>query len=396
MALALLNALLYGAFRRSELWMRQHVVKLGWLLTHDRKAARVFYCAAFLPGILLRIALLWLGCKFFRARDSALASPPINDSKPLPQGYFGFACQTNPVKRAIIETLSAAVGIAILWWIAVDRLDAVAALGMAGAGGVDAVAAAVTHLMSRGNVWLWIYLSFCVANTLLPPIPENMRRRAAMAILVALLIGLGISLEIENPSLLAATVDSLLQGIALIMALSTLVNLALALALGTLEALIEAVTGHSATIRDGNLITMTRQEARQSQPAEPQAKPDKVAVSRAGKTPRSLLDLPLPVPGPPGVEPVSKRVAAVVRQPPPVKDSPRAAPPVVEVTLPPVEPAQAPPQDIGEPGDLIAPFERPFAPDDSAIDADDEDWDDDDAAGFARPFSRARPKRDDD
>ena len=353
--------------------MRQHVVKVGWLLTHDQNTALIFYCAAFLPGVTLRAALVWLGMRILRAKDMRLQLPRGGANEPLPPGFLLLLGGAHPLKRLIIELLPVLAGLTALWLIATYAIDVSAALALTYAGGVDAIGRGIARLTGASDFWLWIYLAFTLSNILLSQPPKLSQRGGVLSVAFVALICVGTALALGALLDVSSLVDGLLRGLALLFAFATGINLALALALGTIEAVIERITGHNATFHDGAFVAVKRDDA----PAEKRRENDASALERrkALNAPRSLLELPLPLPGPPGVEPVSKPVAAVHAAPAPKHQTvAKARDPIVEKSTrrrASASPKQRARKDAPA-SDEVAPFSRPFV----AAPFDDDEWDD--------------------
>ena len=114
-------------------------------------------------------------------------------------------------------------------------------------------------------------------------------------------------------AILGSNLRRLLSNLAFVLFATSIINVVMALALGLLEAIIERVTGHSATFDDGKMITRTRQKALTERGGrERRSRPTRRDAPKPDKPIRSIYALPLPIPGPPGKEPVSKPVAAVL------------------------------------------------------------------------------------
>ena len=380
-----LGLLFYG-LRRSAHWLHQHIFKVGWLLTDSFRTTTLLYYILFLPGILLHETCLWLLAGLLRLRaERAIRFPETQEIGEMRLNFIRLSPQSGRLRANIILIMPLMLGIGALWLLAeyVFRWEVV--LARAGAGGIDALAGALQAALGTADFWLWFYLAFTIANTMFPALAllSQGRHKAIAALL--LVVGAWIAWSLD-----AAASQALLQilGMAVLQVLAF--NLLVVAILGTFEALFERATGRSATFADGKMIAMTRAEAQafragqraDKTPAAPSAKP---------KPLRSIYDLPLPIPGPPGREPISRQVVSVVMPPaetpaPPVVEPPPAPPPAQKPAPPPEPP---PLQTIRERQD--APFSRPFVPGDSEI--DDERWraDEDDAtadsSGFARPFA---------
>ena len=283
----------------------------------------IFYYTAFLPGILLHEFIYWLAAGIVNVRATRSIQLPQNDEvRELQLGFVKLARQVGPIKRTFIEFAPLLAALTGLWLIATDLLQLESVLALASAGGLDNFAQAVRALTTKADFWLWFYLVFTVANTMVPAWPKNLQSRK-LPYLFAALIAVGFVLfgqaNLIQPEV-TNTFQRLLSSLSLILLLVTAINLAMVLALGILESIIERLTGHSATFVDGKLVTMTRQEARNLQEKRKQQIPKRrpPAVQAKPETPiRSIYALPLPIPGPPGEEPISKSVVAVLEMPPP-------------------------------------------------------------------------------
>ncbi len=318
MALTSLLLLLFVIFRRSEQWMHQHIFKVGWLLTHNRKTTVVFYYTAFLPGIALHELCRWLTAGILNVRATRTAQLPEHDEiGELQLSLVQISPNARAPKQMIIEGAPVIVAFAALWLIATDVLDLEATLRIATGGGVADIGRAIASLAAQPDFWLWFYLMFTIANTMLPSISQELRNRRRV-ICVAILTGafaIGLGSNIEGMAILGSNARGLLSSLSFVLFATSIINVVMALALGSTEAIIERVTGHSATFDGGKMITRTRQQAlteRRDRKPERRSRPARRDASKAERPIRSIYALPLPIPGPPGKEPVSKPVAAVL------------------------------------------------------------------------------------
>lgn len=381
MSLAFALGALFLLFRQIERWLHQHIFKVGWLLSDSFSITTILYYIVFLPGIVLHEAALWLAALTMRARaQGSIAFPAAQDIGELRLNFVRLADDTGRLKRYVIGLCPLAAGLAALWAIAAHIFRWDELLTQAGAGSLDGLAAALDSFLGTADVWLWFYLAFVIANTMFPQLKRESRRREKLLALVAappLAYGvwrLGLSV---NPGL-AAAIEGLMSGLLVIIAQICLVNLAMLLMLGAVEALVERLSKRSASFRDGKMITMTADQARANQAAQPdQPRP---AKSRSMPRLRSIYDLRLPIPGPPGDEPVSRSAAAIL-------DIDQPAP---------AEPPEPPsPAADAERINYAAPFDRPFATREATrMPSDDWQADQDEASPpNPRVFmpSRARP-----
>lgn len=365
--------LLFVAFRRAERWLHQHIFKVGWLLTNNFQITTILYYSLFLPGIVLHELCVWLLAGLLRVRaERAISFPAAQEIGELRLNFIRLSPQAGRIRTFIISLAPLAAGIFALWLLAEGVFRWGTALAPLDVGGIDALARALQTVVRTADFWLWFYLAFVIANTMFParPLLQSRRHKAVAALALLLLAHLAWTVDSAFSLALLASL-----GVALLQVLAF--NLLVVAGLGTAESLIERVTGKSASFVDGKMIAMSREEARAwraeqrraSSSGQPRPKP---------KTFRTIYDFPLPIPGPPGREPVSRRAVTVVMQ-----SAPEAPP----------RPSTQPPSIDALRASKEVPFSRPFTPGESPI--ENEHWQDDpddsptDAAGFARPFSRA-------
>ena len=90
-------------------------------------------------------------------------------------------------------------------------------------------------------------------------------------------------------------------------------NIFMTMILGTVESLIERVTGHSATFKNGKMITMTRAEMlEQKEREQKRAIRARRRQEKQMSGPPTIYHFPLSIPGPPGDEPVTQGATAVI------------------------------------------------------------------------------------
>ncbi len=438
MALTSLLLLLFAIFRRSEQWMRQHILKVGWLLTHNPNTTVVFYYSAFLPGIALREICRWLtaGALNVRAKRS-FQLPKQGEIDELQLSLMRFPPRTTAFKRMIIEGAPLMVALAALWLIATDVMEFEYSLLIATGGGVADLSRAIGRLLRQPDFGLWFYLMFTIANTMLPPISQELRKRYRL-IAIAILTGafaIGMASDIEGMAVLGSNGRRLLSSLCLILFATSSINFLMALILGLIEAGIKRMTGHSATFAEGKMITQARQEALTAQGAgnrEGRAPRTTGDAPKPEKIIRSIYALPLPIPGPPGKEPVSKPVAAVLNVAPATDADPKREPKQkpasvaasdlsdqmdksrkvsfrpnrmpetiaktpIDLTREPAPASTHQPKTKASPADVErepsapAPFSRPFSapPEDNEGSDDNQEIPSTDL-GFSRPFSSAQ------
>lgn len=308
-------ALLLVVFRRIERWLHQHIFKVGWLLCNNFQVTTILYYILFLPGILLHEITLWLAAGILRIRaERAIAFPARQEIGELRLNFIRLSPSSGRARRSLATLAPFAAGALCLWLVAIHVFNWRELAAIAAAGSIDALARAIARLTKTPDFWLWFYLAFTIANTMFPSSRQPLSGRQKGAIAFAAGASLMTLWRIGGATL-SLGIESLLFSLALILLQTIFINIAVLLILGTLEAAIERLTGRSATFTDSKMITMSRKEA-QAQKARqarersaarqaPQAKQNAQIIT-------SIYDMKLPIPGPPGREPVSRSAVSVI------------------------------------------------------------------------------------
>ncbi len=430
--LAILGLLLV-IFRQIERWLHQHIFKVGWLLSNNFQSATVLYYILFLPGILLHEITLWLAASILRVRaERAIGFPAQQEIGELRLNFIRLSPGSGRFRYSLAKLAPIGAGLLCLWLIAAQVFDWQAVAASAASGSIDDFARAITELSRTADFWLWFYLAFTVANTMFPA----PRQRLSRGYKSALALGAGVLIlvlwRLGGAAFISRSLESLIFSLVLIMLQTIAINLAVVLVLGALEAAIERVTGKSAAFRDGKMITMSRAEAQAlkvKQERERLALRRKAQSKVKARTIASIYDSKLPIPGPPGKEPVSRNVVSVInvaagkaegapgseakaeranlppkearqgKRPPKEPQAPAiisSAAPASEVKI--IEPAQTARTAIEDAGKLEtayeenAPFSRPFAAEKDSKPKDKAGSDSVRAsdAYFSRPFAMDR------
>ncbi len=309
-------ALLLVVFRQIERWLHQHIFKVGWLLCKNFQVTTVLYYILFLPGILLHEITLWLAAGILRIRaERAIAFPARQEIGELRLNFIRLSPSSGRARRSLATLAPFAAGALCLWLVAIHVFNWREVAAIAAAGSIDALARAIARLTKTPDFWLWFYLAFTIANTMFPSPPQQPlsgRQKGAIAFAAGASL---MTLWRVGGATVALGIESLLFSLALILLQTIFINIAVLLILGTLEAAIERLTGRSATFTDSKMITMSRAEA-QAQKAR-QAR-ERSAARQAPQAMRnaqiitSIYDMKLPIPGPPGREPVSRSAVSVI------------------------------------------------------------------------------------
>ncbi len=276
-----------------------------------------------MPGILLHELARWLTAGLLNVwAERAIQFPEPQEIGELRLNFIRIAADTGVVKRLIISATPLALGLTALWAIGARIFNWRALMGIAAPGSLDDLLLAISTLTTTADFWLWYYLAFTIANTMYPRATMQGRARkkaglAVVALLLLLLIGGAANAEF------AGAMSGILSNLSLVTLQIMLINIVGVVALGSVEAAIERLTGKSATFRDGKMTALTRREAQEFKSGARSERRADEPGPKETKAPTSVYDLKLPIPGPPGREPISRTVAAVVRAQP---ANPAAAP----------------------------------------------------------------------
>lgn len=350
---------------------------MGWLVTKQLQTTTILFYAFFLPGIVIHEFVYWAMAGLLNVRaDRVLEWPKKQDVAELRLNFVKLAPKTGAIKLALITAAPFAAGLFLVWLIANHVLNVSVFAQSMQSGVLGDVSGTVGQFISTPDFWLWVYLVFTISNTLTPAHPEHLRGwwviLAALGVAFVVLLFLGTAGEVLANALrsLSDSVNALSGALGVIIG----IDLFMVAVLGTIEAIIERITGNSATFKDGKLITMTRAEVLEQRAAELRRSraQERQKPAKAGPSgPPSIYHLPLPIPGAPGKETVSRaedRIIAPEAKPLPSPLSPtagRAAPDVIAGTVD-KPPLASPPR--------VADIKPPaVTPDDE----DDEEMDDD-------------------
>ncbi len=308
---------LFYLLRRLERWLHQHLFKVGWLLTQNFQTTTILYYTFFLPGVILHEVVYWLAAGVLNVRaDRAVAFPEKQEVAELRLNFVKLSKKAGRLRLALISAVPLAVGIGVVLLIARDRLHIDQFLTILAEGDLDATYRAFITLTSATDFWLWVYMMFAIANTMMPNTKDLQGWWMIVGVLIAVfvvLVFLGAG-EVVVSNVLMGPVASALNTLSGIFAVIIAVDFFMVLVLGTIESIIERVTGNSATFKDGKLIAMTRAEMlaqrEQQLKRERQQAAKKAPALPSG--PPSIYAVQLPIPGAPGKEVVTQPATLVI------------------------------------------------------------------------------------
>ena len=164
---------------------------------------------------------LWLAAGVLNVRaERSIQFPEQQEIGELRLNFIRLADDASRAKRLIIRLCPVAAGMAALWAIAAHIFQWEELLGMATAGSIDGVVEALSSLMRTADVWLWFYLAFVIANTMIPTLSgRSDRREKALVFVAAPLLAL-VSWRLggaANPAI-AVAIEELMSSVGLVMA----------------------------------------------------------------------------------------------------------------------------------------------------------------------------------
>jgi hypothetical protein len=309
---------LFIPLRQLQRWLHQHVFKVGWLLTKNFQTTTILYYTFLLPGVVLYEFSFWLVAGLLNVRaDRAISWPQKQEIAELKLNFVKLHKSAGAVKVGVISLAPLVVGVVAVWHIAVNIIHVGDFLNLMRSGRLADLGTGIGALTSAPDFWLWVYIIFAISNTMMPNLKDlhGLRIIGVVAAVIAaglFLIGVGdevILLTLNGP------VASALNVLAGVFAVMVVVNLVMTAILGLIEAIIERITGDSATFVNGKLVAMTRAEllAQRAKEAE-QARKARQAKDRtpARAGPPSVYNLSFPIPGAPGKEAVTQSEAVIV------------------------------------------------------------------------------------
>jgi hypothetical protein len=220
------------------------------ILTRSEAAVISIFSLLFVPGVLLHELSHFLMAKLLRVRTARFSLLP----EVLPGGklQLGFVEteRTDVLRDALIGLAPLLTGGLMLAYLGFERL-ALAPMGQAFATeDWPTFWAALRHVPEQADFWLWFYLAFSIATTMLP---SDSDRRAWLPILLwAALLTASAVLAGAGPWMLdnlAPVLNAGLRAAALVFGISLGLHLLLWVPLRLLRALAQRVTGVRLVVR---------------------------------------------------------------------------------------------------------------------------------------------------
>ncbi len=285
-------------------------------MTNQYQTTTILYYAFFFPGILLNQITVWAVAGFLNVRAKrSIAWPQKQEIGELNLNFVQLSKNVDPLRLAIISVAPLIIGMLLTWHIANNILSIQTFITMMGQSGfLGNVAEAVGKLTAAQDFWLWVYIAFTISNTMMPKFSNLRGWRIIIGFFVVIVIALyamGVGNQVVMDNLLGPVSKSL-NSLSSIFAIIIGLDIFMVAVLGTLEAIIERVTGDSATFEHGKMITMSRAEmlAQRAKALAVQPKVSKAVAAPSG--PPSVYKLQLTIPGAPGKESVTRDEGIII------------------------------------------------------------------------------------
>jgi hypothetical protein len=350
------------------------------------RATTALYYTFFLPGVLLHEVVRWLAAGFLNVQsERVIAWPEAQEIGELRLNFIRLAKDVSRFKLAVISTAPFAAGVIVVYLITNHILNMGTFVDALLSGGLEQVPDTLATMTQTPDFLLWVYITFTIANTMMPHFSELrgwwvVVGIVALAIAGLFALGAGDQIFLSN---LAAPITNGLHGLAGVFVAVIAIDFVMLVLLGITEAIIERITGHSATFKNGKMITMTRDELRELR-AQEAAKRERQLAKRttAPAGPPSVYKLPLPIPDPPELSDLSSEPITIRREEPSALTP--GSTPALSAAAPPAQPRPAPAiytRGVNTPAQPAGPTPRPSAAapaekadaDKAARDADDDD-----------------------
>ena len=314
---------MFNLLREFERWLHQHIFKVGWLVTQNFQTTTILYYTFFLPGVFINQATTWLVAGMLDVHaDRAISWPKKQEIGTLRLDFIKLSKKASPWKVAIIDIAPLFIGLVIVLFITNNIFDVTSALSTMSDGSLENVSAGIREVVGTTDFWVWAYLLFAISNTMMPN-PDALKGwwwlAAAFAAISIPLYIIGVGDEIVGQAITGPITD-ILTILAIEFGIIIIFDFIGVLVLRSIEEAIERTTGNSATFKDGKMLVMTRQEAiefREREKARQQSAQQKKLPS--SNAPEFLQGLPsiyklqLPIPGPPGKEPVTQLPTKIIK-----------------------------------------------------------------------------------
>ncbi len=232
-------------------WTQMHLQGLVFLLTGHQGIALWVFFLIFFPGILVHEMSHWLMAKLLFVRTGRITLwPNINRDHAVYLGSVEVE-RTDPIRGSLIGLAPLLAGSAVVVLIGAHlQLESLGRTILSGEW--VSIGQAAAQSLHMADFWLWVYLLFAIANRMLPS-PVDRQPWKPVLIFLALLVGVVVATG-WNPQIDAGTEGFIRQVVGFLIyafSVTAAIDLAVALSITLLEALVSLVTQRRIVYRQG-------------------------------------------------------------------------------------------------------------------------------------------------
>ncbi|MBN1427663.1 MAG: hypothetical protein JXB07_04705 [Anaerolineae bacterium] len=204
-------------------WLHKHIQGLGLLITNNPRGAMLIYYLLLVPGVFLHEGSQWIMSKILRVKIKKFRLwPEKQRSGVIRLGLVEIDGNTDVVRATLIGIVPLVVGIGAIALIGGRRFEPGALIDALATGDLPTIFAGLGVFLSAPDFWLWVYLVFAIANTMLPEEHDAIN----WWLIVGALVGLAIVLWILDLSILIkAGLDGPLAQMAASMSMALILSL---------------------------------------------------------------------------------------------------------------------------------------------------------------------------
>ncbi|MEP7287316.1 MAG: hypothetical protein ABI947_16290 [Chloroflexota bacterium] len=266
-------------------WIHRHLFGVGYLVAKEKGVATLLYYLFLIPGVFLHEFSHYMMAGVFGIRPKRFTfTPEAQEDGSLEMGFVQLEDIKNPVYGGLIGIAPLLSGMAVVIWITRSALDLPFFFTALQTTDLNVISGAVRFLVSKPDFLLWTYLAFAVANAMMPNAEDRrgwwIVGAGAIAILVLLTIA---GFQVTVVEWLQGPIAQSLYSLAAIFGSVLALDLVAAAIIRAVELVLERATGNKVQYRPALPATTTA-----------------TAALGAGRQLKSVYDLQLPLPPPPG------------------------------------------------------------------------------------------------
>lgn len=193
-------------------WFHSHLWNVAYLLSRDEVVADFVHFAVLLPGVVLHEASHWVTARLLGLQVGRLELWPKAEEDGLRLGSVRVQ-QADPLRGSLVGIAPLVAGSVVLLLVGRYAFGLEAFLEALARGDAEALWAAAREAAGARDLWLWAYLTFAVANAMLPS-PADRQAWRPLLLYAALLAGAYFLLGGSLPAVPASAWQALARGLA--------------------------------------------------------------------------------------------------------------------------------------------------------------------------------------